>query len=423
MTRFFYGWYVVAVAFLTLCITTGIVFYSFGVFLGPLTEQFGWSRAEVSWGFSLVALCGAFYAPIVGRAVDRFGPRVAQLIGAVVMATGFLLLRGVASLPEFYALMGGVVSLGSTALGPLSSNTAVANWFVRRRGRALGISTAGISMGGVIFVPLTQVLIARYGWRQAFALLGLCILGGAVPPVALFMRRSPESMGLRPDGTPPPGSVHIDLDEELERSWTPAQAMRHSNFWFVAAAFALTVMGLSATLLHQIPFLRDRGFDAAHAAWALGATAGIGVVGKLGFGALLDRFDQRRVIIWCFALQALGLLLLVAATNWVVLALYVLIYGFAMGGNATLQATILGECFGRLHYGAIAGRMSPFIVLAQAAAVPIVGWIRDRTGTYQPAIALIFVLTLAAALCISRLRLPARAARAGHSGTGGDSSV
>jgi hypothetical protein len=106
-----------------------------------------------------------------------------------------------------------------------------------------------------------------------------------------------------------------------------------------------------------------------------------------------------------------------------VLVLYVLIYGYAMGGNATLQATILGECFGRLHYGAIAGRITPFIVLAQAAAVPIVGAIRDRTGTYVPAIAIIFGLTLAAAYCISRLRVPARRAHAHSPGIGGLSSV
>jgi MFS family permease len=200
------------------------------------------------------------------------------------------------------------------------------------------------------------------------------------------------------------------------------EAVRDPNFWLIAAAFALTVMGLSAILLHQIPLLIDLGVSPSHASFALAATAGVGVVGKLGFGALLDRFDQRRVIVACFLLQAAGLMLLPFAGIPAMLVLYVLIYGYAMGGNATLQATILGECFGRLHYGAIAGRMSPFIVLSQAAAIPLVGWLRDRTGTYMPAIAFIFVTTLAAALCISRLRVPSAAVRA-HSGSGGDSRV
>ncbi|MFQ5664999.1 MAG: MFS transporter [Candidatus Binatia bacterium] len=405
MGRLFYGWRIVAVAFLTHCITTGIVFYSFGVFLSSLSHHFGWSRAQISVGFSLVALCGAVYAPFVGRFIDRFGPRPSQLVGATAMSVGFLLLRDVTTLTQFYVLMGALVSFGSTALGPLPSNTAVANWFVRQRGRALGISTAGISMGGVIFVPLTQFLIDRYGWRDAFGGLGIFILAIAIPPVALFMRRSPESMGLRPDGAAPPRrGAAFDWDHELERSWTPAQAMGHRTFWLIAAAFALTVMGLSATLLHLIAFLRDRGLSGAHASWVLGATAGVGVVGKLGFGALLDRFEQRRVIMWCFGLQALGLVFLVAATSWVTLLLYVLVYGFAMGGNATLQATILGECFGRLHYGAIAGRMSPFIVFVQALAIPLAGAVRDVSGTYVPAFAAIFLAHLLAVACIARLQ-------------------
>lgn len=409
MGRVYYGWRIVAVAFLTHCLTTGIVFYGFGVFLSALSEQFSWSRAQVSLGFSLVALCGAFYSPFVGRAIDRFGPRPSQLAGAAAMAVGFLLLRGMDSLTEFYLLMGALVSFGSTALGPLPSNTAVANWFVRLRGQALGISTAGLSMGGVIFVPLTQYLIDHYGWRNAFGTLGLLVLVVAVPPVALFMRRSPESMGLRPDGElPPPRGVTLDLDREIERSWTPADAIRHRNFWLVAIAFALTVMGLSATLLHLIAFLRDRGFSTVHASWALGATAGVGVLGKLGFGALLDRFEQRRVIMWCFGLQALGLVFLMATTGGATLVVFVLVYGFAMGGNATLQATILAECFGRLHYGAIAGRMTPFIVFVQAFGIPLAGAIRDRLGTYVLAWVTILLANLVALACIARLQTHAR---------------
>src|SRR3972149_8449776 len=121
----YYGWRIVGVAFLTHCITTGIVFYSFGVFLNSLTGHFGWSRAEVSFGFSLVSLCGAAYSPFVGRVVDRFGSRPSQLVGAVAMATGFWLLSRIDSLVHFYLLMGLVVSLGSTALGALPGNGAV----------------------------------------------------------------------------------------------------------------------------------------------------------------------------------------------------------------------------------------------------------------------------------------------------------
>lgn len=404
----FYGWRIVGVAFVTHCITTGIVFYSFGVFLPALTAAFGWTRAEASFGFSLASLCGAFYSPLVGRSVDRHGARPAQLVGAVAMAGGFWLLSDSASLLEFYVVMALVVSLGATALGGLPSNAAVARWFVRRRGQALGVATAGISMGGVVFVPLTQWLIERGGWRNAFMWLAVIVLAAAVPPVALFMRRSPESMGLRPDGEPRRSGAEPAAAREIERSWTAAQALRSRNFWLVTAAFALTGGGLSATLLHQIAFLCDRGLAPASAAWVLGATAGMGVVGKLGFGALLDRFGQRRIILLCFGLQALGMMLLMAPTSMPLLTVFVVVYGFAMGGNATLWATVVAACFGRLYYGAISGWMTPFIVFVQALAIPLAGAVRDLAGRYEPAFGAVVVATGLAMLCIAALDPAAR---------------
>jgi MFS family permease len=402
--RLYFGWRIVAVAFLTHCLNVGCVFYSFGVFFTPLIQEFGWTRAQISWGFSSVSIVGALWSPLVGRAVDRWGPRPSQLFGAIVLGGTFMALSTVRSLGQYYALMALLVSLGSTALGPIPSNSAVAGWFLRRRGRALGLATAGISMGGVIFVPLAQTLIERLGWRQAFVALGAGVIAVALVPIALVMRKPP--VDLPPEERMPAGAAG-GLEFEIEHSVTARDAVRDPNFWLIAGAFSLTVMGLSAVLLHQVPLLIDVGVSPAHAALALGATAGVGVVGKLGFGALLDRVEQRRVIVGCFLAQAVGLLLLPFAHVPALLVLYVLVYGYAMGGNATLQATILGECFGRRHYGAIAGRMGPIIVLAQAVAVPVVGWLRDRTGSYLPALVVIEAMTLAAALCISRLRPPA----------------
>ena len=152
--RTYYGWRIVAVAFLTHCLTVGCVFYSFGVFFTPLLHEFGWSRAQLSWGFSSISIFGALYSPFVGRIVDRYGPRPSQLFGVVVLGGTFMLLSRVHSLWQYYALLALLLSLGSSSLGPIPSNTAVAGWFLRRRGRALGLATAGISMGGVVFVPL-----------------------------------------------------------------------------------------------------------------------------------------------------------------------------------------------------------------------------------------------------------------------------
>ena len=379
------------------------MFYGFGVFFLPLSQHFGWSRAQTSWGFSLAAVLGAFYSLPLGRVVDRVGPRPVQLFGAATLGAGFLVLATTESLLHYYAAMAVLVALGSSALGPVSSNTAVARWFVRKRGTALGISTAGLSMGGVVFVPVTQWMIDGFGWRRAFVGLAAFVVVFGMPPVAMWMRRSPESMGLLPDGEPFRVSEQdIGLVErEIERSVEPHDAVRSRDFWLIALAFGLTVSGLSAILLHQIPYLLDQGVSPHVASWVLGGTAAVGVVGKLGFGTLIDRLNSRRVILVCFALQALGVSLLFFVSSPLVLGLYIVLYGYAMGGNATLQATVVGESFGRVHYGAIAGRMSPVIVTLQALGVPFLGWIHDRTGSYRPAFVVVLVTTLIAAACIA----------------------
>lgn len=412
--RVFHGWWIVLVAFICHAVNTGMMFYAWSIFLTPLAAEFG-GRARVAAGFSVMQLAAASYSMVVGRLVDRHGGRPVQIIGALVLATGFLLISTVTSLPALYVCLAGPVALGSTCIGNLPNNAAVARWFVRRRGRALGVSTAGISAGGIVFAPLAQYLVLRHGWRVAYATLGVLVVVLVLPPVLAFMRRDPADLGLLPDGVPMPADGGADLlllEREMERSVPPEVAIRSADFWLLAAAFGLTIAGLSAVLLYQVPLLLDRGFPPSAASLVLGATAAMGVVGKLGFGALLDRFDQRRVAAACFWLQAAGVLLLWLGPTHspALLGAYVVLYGYAMGGNATLQASLLGEAFGRLHYAAIAGRMTPFIVLAQGLAVPATGYVRDVTGRYDPALAAVVAGALAASAIVLRVRLPHRSA-------------
>lgn len=415
----FHGWWIVVVAFLCFAVNTGLIFYAWSVFLVPLAATFG-SRVWVSGAYAAMQVASAVWGLRVGRVVDRRGARPVLLLGTVVLALGFLGMSRVQTLPMLYLAMAGPVALGSTCIAALPNNAAVARWFVRRRGRALGISTAGISAGGIVFAPLAQYLNATWGWRPAYAILAGVVLVLLVPPVLAFSVRDPEDLGLLPDGEPPvePGARSPAADLlafELARSVRPDVAVRQASFWLLALAFGLTMAGLSTVLLFQVQFLIDRGMPAQHAAWVLGATAAMGVVGKLGFGALLDRFDQRRVAAVCFCLQAAGVALLWVSQHPFVLAAYVVLYGYAMGGNATLLASLVGVTFGRLHYGAITGRITPFVVLAQAVGVPAAGWARDRTGSYGPALTVVVLGALVAAGIVLRVRLPPlRPARGSH---------
>ena len=410
--RIFHGWWIVATAFVSHAVNVGLMFYAWSVFLTPLAAEFG-GRGPVALGYSFSQFATAGYGLVVGRLVDRRGARSVETLGACVMALGFFLLSQVRSLPALYLCLAGPVALGSTCIGALPNNTAVARWFVLRRGRALGIATAGISAGGIVFAPLAQYLIAHVGWRSAYAVLASLVLVLVLPPVLAFMRRDPADLGLVPDGEPAPNRRRTQeslaaVERELEQSVRPDVAVRQASFWLLAVAFGLTMAGLSGVLLYQIPLLIDRGMPATRASLVLGATAAMGVVGKLGFGALLDRFDQRRVAAVCFCLQAAGVLLLWQTRGSWLLACYVVLYGYAMGGNATLQASLVAEAFGRGHFGAISSRLVPFVVTAQAIGVPATGYLRDVTGSFAPALATIVIASLVAAVVVLQVRLPPR---------------
>jgi MFS family permease len=414
--RIFHGWWIVLTAFVCHAVNVGLMFYAWGVFLTPLAAEFG-GRAPVALGYSFTQFASAAYGLAVGRIVDRRGARRVELFGACSMALGFFLLSRATSLPALYACLAGPVALGSTCIGALPNNTAVARWFVAKRGQALGVATAGISAGGIVLAPLAQYLIGQFGWRTAYAVLAGLVLVLVPPPVLAFMRRDPADLGLRPDGAAGPTRARgqaalAAVTRELEHSVRPDAAIREPSFWYLAVAFGLTMSGLAGVLLYQIPLLVDRGMPAAHASLVLGATAAMGVIGKLGFGALLDRFDQRRVAAVCFCLQAAGVLLLWLAKGPLLLACYVVLYGYAMGGNATLQASLVAETFGRGHYGAISSRLVPFVVLAQAIGVPVMGYLRDVTGSFGTALAIIAASALIAAVVVLRVRLPARGKRA-----------
>jgi len=361
----------------------------------------------------------AVYAPWVGRLVERRGPRFVQILGAVVLSAGLALLGTVRGVLGFDLVMGLLVALGATCLGGITCNTAIASWFSTGRGRALGIATAGISMGGVVFVPLTQALIERVGWRGAFGVLAVVVIAVLLPPIVLLLEGSPSSAA-GPSGLGP--EERAALEHELRVSIAPADAFRSRNFALLAFALSISGAALSVVLLHQITFMTDRGMGERVASWTLGATAGMGVVGKLGFGWLLDRFDQRRIAGLCFLLQSVGVGLLLLTRGPAMLAVFVLVYGFAMGGNATLQATLVADCFGRLHYAAIFGRLLAFAVAVQAVAVPLAGWLRDRTGAYEPIFATLGAATLLSAVAsqgLDFLRAPGVAASAEADAAGG----
>jgi len=247
----FYGWVVVGAAFSVLSMAYGASF-SFGVFFSAMLEEFGWSRAALSGAFALYAFGYSVFAALAGSLTDRWGPRVVIATGGVFLGAGWIAMSATSAVWHPYVFYGIVAALGmSTANVPCGAT--VARWFVRRRGLATGLATAGGSFGAFAFPPVAQLLVSRVGWRWAYVAFGAAILL-TLNLLAPLMKRDPESLGLTPDGDPPEDVDAATL--ERARDFTLAQAMRTRAFWVLFALFSATWFSIFTPLVHLVPLAR-----------------------------------------------------------------------------------------------------------------------------------------------------------------------
>ncbi len=403
--RGFYGWRIVATVFVVDFIAVGFFFYSYGVFFKAIAADLGsGTRFGVALGLSISNVVGAAVSPFVGRAVDRLPVKRIMIAGATCVSLGFLLMSQITSFWQYYLVLGTLLGGGGALMG-LSSPKLVANWFVTRRGTAFGIATIGISLSGLVMPSAATWLIATVGWRGAFAVYGFFTFAIVVPLVARFVVDRPESMGLLPDGEAPTptrdGSVAAP-----ETMWHTRDILRSRNFWILTVVFGLVLFCLSAILVHLVPHADDLGIPRYRAAWVLSIAAGAGVLGKLAFGWLFDRFDPRIAIWISLGSQLAGLLAIMNAGTYPSLASGAVLFGFGMGGVIPLHGSLSGAAFGRISFGKVSGLLRPFQVPITALGAPLAGWIYDATGSYALAFRLFAVVYVVAALVAAGLRLP-----------------
>jgi MFS family permease len=322
---------------------------------------------------------------VAGRIVDRYGPKRLLIIASVVTGSAFFLLGRVTELWQFFAIYFVMAAAWSgTGLVPIS--TVIANWFIRRRGFAMGLTMAGLSLGGMILVPLAAFLISRWGLRVALEVLGAAWL--FIIPVALFLiTQRPSDIGQYPDGEDrhPLSQAGIDaspLYASQARIWTGAEAMRTTAFWAIVASFLLTLTGQNAFLFHQISFL-SQTLGPMGAATAVSVTTGASIAGRLFLGPVSDRYDKRFIAMGCFLFQALAVLALSFFRQTTVLYLGTFVFGLSMGALLMMQSLLIGECFGFASFGTISGLSGLFSGLGSACGPAIAGLIFDATHDYR----------------------------------------
>jgi MFS family permease len=387
---FFYGWVVVAVAFVTMALGVNAR-TAFSLFFPPILDEFGWERGLIAGAFSFGFLVSAALSPALGRLMDRRGPRVVMEMGVGLVAAGLLLAPLIQRPWHLYATLGVLVGGGSVCLAYTGQALYLPNWFVRRRGLAISVAFSGVGVGSIILLPWLQSVIGRAGWRSACWTMGLLVLG-LLAPLNLLVRHRPEDIGLEPDGdrAAAAGTAAARTTNVVDAAWaavdwTLGRAMRTSRFWWIALGYGTGLFAWYAVQVHQTKYLVEIGFSSGHAAWALGFVSLAGIPGQIALGHLSDRIGREWVwTVGClgFALCYTALLVLAHAPTPALLAFMVAAQGVLGYGLTSVIGAIGAEIFQGPHYGTIFGTLMLAAIGGGAAGPWVTGALYDATGSY-----------------------------------------
>ena len=400
--KFFYGWWIIVVAGIGLCLGYApIIVYSFGAFIKPLAQELHSDRAGISLGFTLANLIQSVSSPLAGRLADRFGARKIILVSTAIFASllisSHLLSATLWNIYVFYGLLGFV---GSGA-GPIPYVKVVSRWFDRRRGLALGLIMLGIGSGAIVLPILTQRLIVILGWRSTYTIIGLFVLVVSMPAVAVFLKESPEEIGLLPDGANVADHAIEKHNSEEGMTWREARCNR--AFWLMVGAFFLVGAGVHGCVIHLVPMLSDQGVSSNRVALATSFLGSALLIGRVCSGYLLDRFFAPRVAMCLFGAAACGIALLRTGAGSELLFPAVLLIGLGMGAEVDIIAYLVGRYFGLRAFGEVYGYAFASYVLAGAVGPWIMGVGFDRFASYGLILAGFLVATLLAVVLMSRL--------------------
>ena len=392
---FFYGWVIVAVAFVTMGIGVNTR-TAFSLLLPALVTEFGWDRGVTAGAFSVGFVAATCIAPFLGMLMDRLGPRVVLPLGVVLVSSGMGLVTLVRHPWHLSLTFGGLVVGGSVCITYIGHALFLPHWFVRKRGLAIGIAFSGVGLGAILLLPWVQRLIDHTGWRHACLALAVLLLGALLPLNLLLPRRRPEDIGLTPDGTPllssagagPAGLPNVGEPAWAATDWTVRKALKTARFWWLGVAYSSGLYIWYAVQVHQTKYLLDIGVPSTQAASALGYVGLTGVIGQIALGHLSDRWGRE----WAWTLSGLGfglcyalLLVLPASPHPLVLYSMVGAQGLLGYGLAVVFGAVPAEVFPGKHMGTIVGTLHVASNIGAACGPWITGVLYDATGTYGPA--------------------------------------
>jgi MFS transporter, OFA family, oxalate/formate antiporter len=408
--QLYYGWYIAGMAFIAYFLSTGTGFYAFNAFLEPLCLIRGWSRTDLNLALVIGTIFGFICQYIYGTLLMKTGVRVLMLLGSIVSGTAFVFIPRVQALWQFY-LVYSVLFIGNGAYGGIVASTAVNNWFLRNRGKALGFATAGMSVSGAILPIAVLMLIQWFGISNAALCIGFIII--FFGPLAWFVVKDwPEDIGLGPDGIPPVSFTLISQDQQANAKTASDSSIpvvnitslvRNGTFWKIGIAFSLLMIGTVGVMSQLKPRFTDIGFTHMTAMIMMGMTALSGSVGKYMWGSFCDRFEPRLVASLLALANVIGLGFAFFKQSFLALFLFIILYGFSMGGTMSVYPVMISSLFGRKNFTYVLRFVSVFLSL-QLIGYVIAGMSFDLTGSYDTAYLLYIILDIIAAVLLFSIK-------------------
>ncbi len=411
--KFYYGWVIVLVIGLGGFTQSAESYPILGVFLKPITEEFGWSRTVFSGSTLIGTLVGGMVAMGGGPMIDRMGARWTLTVAFAIIGSTLILMASINALWQFYLLqiIGRALTMGILAL---ALGIVVPQWFIAKRGRAVALGGLGQRLGNAATPLYVQFLVSHGSWRLATAVAGLLMWTVSMIPVAIFLRRRPEDMGLLPDGVSPEAAKPAEGDAKSlpgtphhqEVSLTAAQALRHPSFYLLIASFSLVFMAAPALNLHMMPYMTDKGIPEGYAVTGAALLSICAGVGSIVAGFLAERISARRALVGILVLMGLGhfgLLLVQVAWHALVWSVY---YGLSTGGMFILQQVIFADFYGRDNLGAIRGIVWPINMVFNATGPFIASIAYDALGNYTMVFLVFAFLVMVAAVLMFMAKPP-----------------
>jgi sugar phosphate permease len=386
----FYGWWIVIIGCILDAVKGGTFNSGFTLYFLPILTELQLSRAAMSLPFSLAKLEAALEGPLVGYLIDRIDLRVMLVLGTTLAGLGFVLLSFTHSYVLFLLVFMGLLSLGFQVGFNHATIAAVNHWFLKKRGLAMAMVQTGQAIGGVVIFPLVALAVLKLGWRHAAFLSGVGVL--MLLPLVLLVRRSPESMGLLPDGerrAPPNPSAAVVIPVHRLRDttdYTAREALRTSAFWLLAAFHGLRNVIHAGVFVHLVPLLVWKGLNQPTAAFFVGLMAFSTIIVRPLTGWLGDRWSKQKIGAMGVILGGLGLVVLVCSdgTLWHI-GFFVILFSFADAINSVTWA-LVGDFFGRKQFATIRGWIGMIQSFTAMPAAVFTGWVYDQTQDYTYAL-------------------------------------